>query len=271
METGIIIQARSSSTRLKNKILMDIPHGSGISMLGRIIIKAKKASDNIILATSDNSDDDITEKEALKYGAKIYRGSLDDVLDRYIKASEMYNIDRIVRITADCPCIDYELIKECIKIHEQSNVDYVSNVENRTFPHGLDTEVVTLEALKRADKEEKNIKVREHVTWHIRKSDNYSKKDVVEKNGNNYADIRVTVDTIEDYALINLIYFILGEDFSYNDIAVLYKNNAWLKNLNNNIYQKYIFKNKNEELIEAIKLLELHGMKEAKKIIENNI
>lgn len=270
MKTGIVIQARRSSTRLKDKILMELPAGRGISMLGRVIKRAKKACDMVILATSNHEDDDLTEQEALKYGANVYRGSLDDVLMRYIKACEKFGIDRVVRITADCPCIDDEVIKECINIHENSSVDYVSNVEKRTFPHGLDTEVITFEALKRIDREEKDIKVREHVTWHARKSENYSKLDYIEKNGKNYSDIRVTVDTYEDYGLMNLIYFMLGDNFNYQDIVNLFEKYPWLKMLNNNIYQKYVFKNREEELAEAVKLLELNSMYNAKKIIEDN-
>ena len=223
MKTGIVIQARRSSTRLKDKILMELPAGSGISMLGRVIVRAKKACDTVILATSDHKEDDLTEQEALKYGAEVFRGSLEDVLMRYIKACEKYGIERVVRITADCPCIDYEVIKECINIHENSSVDYVSNVEKRTFPHGLDTEVITLSALKRTDMEEKDVKVREHVTWHARKNDSYTKIDVIEKNGQNYSDIRITVDTYEDYALMNLIYFMLGSDFNYKDLLKVFK------------------------------------------------
>ncbi len=270
MKTGIVIQARRSSTRLKDKILMELPAGSGISMLGRVIVRAKKACDTVILATSNHKEDDLTEQEALKYGAEVFRGSLEDVLMRYIKACEKYGIERVVRITADCPCIDYEVIKECINIHENSSVDYVSNVEKRTFPHGLDTEVITLSALKRTDMEEKDVKVREHVTWHARKNDSYTKMDVIEKNGQNYSDIRITVDTYEDYALMNLIYFMLGSDFNYKDIINLFEKNKWLKVLNNNIYQKYVFKNRAEELTEAVKILELNSMYNAKKIIENN-
>ena len=152
MNTGIIIQARRSSTRLKDKVVMPIPAGSNISMLGRVIMRSKMACDNVILATSDLAEDDLTAEEAIKYGAKVYRGSLDDVLMRYIKSAEKYNIQRIVRITADCPCLDAEVIKKAIDLHETSGVDYVSNVEKRTYPHGLDTEVVTLDALKKTDK-----------------------------------------------------------------------------------------------------------------------
>lgn len=268
MNTGIIIQARCSSTRLKDKVVMPIPADSNISMLGRVIMRSKKACDNVILATSELSEDDLTAEEALKYGAKVYRGSLDDVLLRYIGAAEKYNVERIVRITADCPCIDYNIIKKCIDEHINSKADYVSNVEKRTFPHGLDTEVVTLDALKKTDREEKDIRVREHVTWHVRKSDNFSKIDVVEDGGNNYSDIRITVDTNEDYALINLVYFMLGDDFTYKDIIQLFNNNSWLKELNKSVYQKYVFKNEKEELQEALKLLKLNGMSNAYRILE---
>lgn len=267
MKTGIIIQARQSSTRLPHKITMKMPATEDISMLGRVILRAKKAVPEVIVATSLLPDDDITAQEAEKYGAKVYRGSLDDVLDRYIKASEYYNIERIVRITADCPCIDPEIIKYAVELHKSENVDYVSNVEERSFPHGLDTEVVTLEALKKTDKYEKDIRVREHVTWHIRQSNNYKKINFKADEGN-FENIRITVDTNEDYALINLIYYMLGSDFGYKDIIKLFEKNSWLYTLNNNIYQKYVFTNKEDELKEAVKLLKLNGMNEAVKIIE---
>lgn len=268
MNTGIIIQARCSSTRLKDKVVMPIPADSNISMLGRVIMRSKMACDNVILATSDLAEDDLTAEEAIKYGAKVYRGSLDDVLMRYIKSAEKYNIQRIVRVTADCPCLDAEVIKKAIDLHETSGVDYVSNVEKRTYPHGLDTEVVTLDALKKTDKEVKDIKVREHVTWHIRKSDNFSKLDLLEESGNDYSKIRITVDTNEDYALINLIYYMLGENFNCKDIVELFSKNNWLEALNNNVYQKYVYKNEKEEIDEALKLLKLNGMEKAYKILE---
>ncbi len=268
MNTGIIIQARRSSSRLKDKILMEIPKGSNNSMLGRVIQRAKKACDKVIVATSLEEDDNLTEQEALKYGADVYRGSLEDVLMRYIKAAEKYNIKRIVRITADCPCIDYNIISACIKKHIESNADYVSNIGTRTFPHGLDTEVVSLDALYKTAEEEKDIKVREHVTWYIRQHNHFKKAEVLEENGKNYSDIRVTVDTIEDYALMNLLFFMLKDDFTYKDIALLFENNPWLKSLNNNIYQKGVWTNKEEEIDEAVKLLTLNGMHYAKEILE---
>lgn len=270
MKTGVIIQARQSSTRLPHKITMKMPSTDNISMLGRVILRAKKAVPDVIVATSQLPDDDITKVEAEKYGAKVYRGSLDDVLERYIKAAEEYEIERIVRITADCPCIDPEIISRGVKLHISSGVDYVSNVEERSFPHGLDTEIVTLAALKKTDMEEKDIRVREHVTWHIRQSDNYRKLNFKADEGS-YENIRITVDTSEDYALINLIYYMLGSDFGYRDIINLFEKNSWLYSLNNNIYQKYVFTSREEELKEAVKLLTINGFKKAVKIIEKNI
>ncbi len=266
--TGVIIQARRSSTRLKDKIIMNIPALSNNTMLCHVITRAKKACGNVIVATSQENDDDITEIEAKKYGAKVFRGSLDDVLLRYIKAAEKYNINRIVRITADCPCIDYNIITNCIKKHINTNADYVSNVEKRTFPHGLDVEVVSLDALYKTNEEEKDIKIREHVTWYIRQNSHFKKEDYIEENGFNYSDIRVTVDTNEDYALMNLIFYMLGNDFGYKEMVNLFQTQPWLKLLNNNIYQKYVCKTNEDEIKEAIKLLELNGMIYTKNLLE---
>ncbi len=268
MNTGIIIQARRSSSRLKDKIIMPVPALSDNSMLSHVVRRSKAVCDNVIVATSENIEDDVTEQEALKCGAYVYRGSLDDVLIRYIKAAEKYNIDRIVRITADCPCIDPYIINKCIQKHIDSSADYVSNVEKRTFPHGLDTEVVSLDALYKTAEEEKDIKVREHVTWYIRQHNHFKKEHIVEDEGIDYSNIRITVDTVEDYAIINLIFYMLGNDFGYKDIIRLFTQNSWLAALNRHIYQKGVWTSHSEEINEAVKMLHIIGMDYAKEILE---
>lgn len=268
MNTGIIIQARRSSSRFPDKVLRDMPAGSGISMLGRVITRAKNTSYKVIVATSEGEDDNAIAENAIKFGAEVFRGSLNDVLERYIKAAEFYNIDEIVRITSDCPCVEPQVIMGVLELRRRENADYASNVEPRTFPLGLDTEAVTLEALKKTDRDEKRIEIREHVTWHIRTSADFKKANLTYQKGD-YSKIRVTVDTAEDYAVMNLIHFMLGDNFSYKDIISLYEKYPWLSALNDNIYHKYVFSSKEEEIREAIRLLKLHNMKNAQKILED--
>lgn len=261
MNTGIIIQARQSSTRLPSKIML--PLGSN-SVLGNVIMRAKKACPLVIVATTEEKDDDLTVDEALKYGAEVYRGSLHDVLLRYVGAVEKFSLDKVVRITSDCPCIDSDIIKNILN-HLDNGADYVSNVERRTFPHGLDTEAFTSQSLLKSHAEENRPEIREHVTLHIRKSDNYKKIDYT--NTSDHSDIRITLDTKEDYTVLQAVFDLLGDDFSWQDIVALYKKHPWLYEINSGIYQKNVFLNIDEEKTEAIKLLKLHNMTQVAKLL----
>lgn len=268
MTTGIVIQARRSSTRLPDKIFKELPRNSGISVLGNVILRAKKACPNVIVATSDRDDDELTQKEAEKYGAKVYRGSLEDVLSRYIGAAEKFQLDNIVRITADCPCTDPIIIKGVVDMLINGKYDYASNVEERVFPHGQDVEAFTYHALKKADSREKKIEIREHVTYHIRLSNDFKKAIFTDTCGNPpRPDIRITLDTREDYTLLSALFAMLPKDFLLKDIIEAYDKNSWLAEINSNVYQKKPFTSKKEELDEAINLLKLHNMENAVKII----
>ncbi|MBQ3033657.1 MAG: glycosyltransferase family protein [Deferribacterales bacterium] len=262
MNTGIIIQARQSSTRLPSKIMLPL---GGKSVLGNVIDRAKKACPLVIVATTEEKDDDLTVREALKYGAEVFRGSLNDVLLRYVAAAEKFSLDRVVRITSDCPCIDGDIILGVLQLLEKSGADYASNVENRTFPHGMDTEAFTMGALLRSHRDEICPEIREHVTLHIRRSDNYKKAHYVTENP--ASNIRITLDTHEDYTALQAVFALLGGEFSWQDIAALYQKHPWLYEINGGVYQKNVFLNKDEELAEAVKLLELHNMRQAAKLV----
>ena len=264
MKTGIIIQARMSSSRLPGKIML--PLGDR-SVLGHVIERSQKALPLVIVATSADPSDDETVKEAEKYGAAVYRGDLHDVLSRYVGAVREYALDAAVRITADCPCTDAEIISGVIKLLKESRADYASNAEKRTFPHGTDTEAFTAEALFRSDKEEKRIEIREHVTLHIRRSADYKKVDYMTSEP--APEIRATLDTHEDYTALLAIFDMLPSGFSWRDLAALYKKHPWLSRINDTVYQKNAFTNEAEEMKEAAKLLALHDMFRAENLIKS--
>lgn len=257
MNTGIIIQARQLSTRLPHKIML--PLGSGYSVLGHVIERAKRACPLVIVATTTEKDDDDTVKEAEKYGTAVYRGSVNDVLTRYVEAVKEFKLEKVVRVTSDCPCIDPSIIKNMLNMLDTNSVDYVSNVEVRTFPHGMDAEVFTADALFRSSAEESRPEYREHVTAHIRKSDIYRKLNFT-TNSNVSPNIRVTLDTEEDYTTLLAVYDLLGDNFSWRDVVHLYEKHTWLNRINSSVYHKSIFSNIDEEKDEAIKLLKLHKM-----------
>ena len=150
MKIGAIIQARTSSTRLPGKILKELPYGSGITVLGQVIRRLKRAKklNEVVVATTLEREDskivDLTKKEKTKY----FRGDKEDVLSRYYLAAKENKINVIVRVTSDCPCIDPEIVDLTIEKHLQTKADYTSNNLKRTYPHGLDTEVISFETLK---------------------------------------------------------------------------------------------------------------------------
>ena len=135
LKTGIIIQARTSATRLPAKVLKDLPYGSGISVLAQCIRRCKQAkkADQVIVATTVDPADEAIVKIAKKEKVKYFKGSLQNVLERYYLAAKENKLDRVVRITSDCPCIDPKIIDHAIAVHEKEKADYASNTVQRTF------------------------------------------------------------------------------------------------------------------------------------------
>jgi spore coat polysaccharide biosynthesis protein SpsF len=165
MKKVVIIQARIGSTRLPRKVLL---HIGGQSVLSRVVnrVRCARQVDEVAIATTDLPEDDAIVAEARRCCAAVYRGSQSDVLDRYLQTAVHCSADVIVRITSDCPLIDPRLIDQLLMKFETADapLDYMSNVHPRSFPHGLDAEVFTIEALKIAHREAQQPHEREHVT-----------------------------------------------------------------------------------------------------------
>jgi spore coat polysaccharide biosynthesis protein SpsF len=268
MKIGAIIQARTSSSRLPNKVLKTLPYGSNISILQQVIRRVKKSQliNEIIVATTTEKSDikiiEIANKENVRY----FKGSLTNVLERYYFSAKENSLDLIVRVTSDCPCIDPEIIDLVVNEHLKNNNDYTSNIFKRTFPHGVDTEVFSFKSLEEAYFNAKENFEKEHVTPYIHRTNkNKYKIGHIEANEKYYApDIRITVDTEEDYALLSVIYDYLFEKdnfFGTKDIISLFKDKPYLKIINKKIIQKKIFNNLEEEIEEAIKILDLQDLK----------
>jgi spore coat polysaccharide biosynthesis protein SpsF (cytidylyltransferase family) len=192
-----IVQARTGSTRLPGKVLMDI---CGESMVERVLKAASSAErvDSAVAAIPDTVEDDDLAEKITSLGFPVFRGSACDVLDRYWQAalkSGMKSGDHIVRITADCPLMDPRLIDRVIQSHIEIGADYSSNVRPPTFPDGLDIEVFTFDALESAAKSARRPSEREHVTPAIFDSA------VISYNLTHFedlSDIRMTVDHEDD-------------------------------------------------------------------------
>jgi spore coat polysaccharide biosynthesis protein SpsF len=200
-----ILQARMSSTRLPGKVMMPL---AGAPMMVRQIERIARSHriDRIVVATSNNPGDDIVEKTARREGIGVHRGPLDDVLARFLGTLDAFPADHVVRLTADCPFADAQLIDETIDTLLETGADYASNTPpHRTFPKGLDVEAMTAEALRRAGAEAATPEAREHVTLGI-----YSAPDryriAYHSQAADEGEVRWTVDRPDDYAFTAAVY-----------------------------------------------------------------
>ena len=274
---GAIIQARISSTRVPGKILKELPYGSGITVLKQVVNRLKKSKklNEIIIATTKEKEDNeiinIVKKENVKY----FRGSMEDVLSRYYFAAKENNLDIIVRVTSDCPCIDADITDLTIDEHINKMVDYTTNSLVRTYPHGVDVEVFNFNALEKAHKNATKDYEKEHVTPYINRNPQIFKINIVKAPQELYApDIRVTLDTEEDYALLCAVFDYLypkNKYFNAHDIVNLFNQKPWLKLINKKVIQKKIFNTLKEELKEAVKILDLQDLNKARDFLKENL
>jgi spore coat polysaccharide biosynthesis protein SpsF len=274
MKTGVIVQARTSSTRLPEKVLLELPYGGGIKVLNQVIRRLKKASElnSIIIATTTDTEDSRIVAVAEQEKVLSFRGSKENVLERYYLAAKENRLDHVVRVTSDCPCIDPELIDHCVRQHLKENADYTSTSLADKYPHGLDVEVMKFTALEKAYQEAKENFEKEHVTIFIYRSHPELFKIHALHAPEEYWDpsIRITLDTKEDYALLCAVYdylYVKNEYFGIKEIFALFRSKPWLKNINNNIVQKKVFDTREEELEEAMKILDLQDLKRAKQYL----
>jgi spore coat polysaccharide biosynthesis protein SpsF (cytidylyltransferase family) len=199
----VIVQARTSSTRLPDKVLLPL---AGAPSLVRLMERVGRVAtvDERLVATSTDPTDDRVEALCLAHGIRCLRGPLADVLARYHMASVATAADVVVRITGDCPLVDPGVVNACIGrfLEDADHVDYCSNVDERTFPVGLDVEVVSFRALDEAYRQAGSPSDREHVTPYIRR---HARKCTVAQDVD-LSDLRWTLDYSEDHAVIAAIY-----------------------------------------------------------------
>jgi spore coat polysaccharide biosynthesis protein SpsF len=232
-----IVQARMGSTRLPGKVLADI---SGKPMLDRVLDRAASILnvDEVVVATSCLASDDPISNHCATRGTRVIRGSETDVLERFVDAARATNADVIVRITADCPLLD-PVVGAIVVNDMTAEIDYASNTLVRTFPRGLDIEATTRTALERAHREATDPPSREHVTYYI-----YNHPEVFRLarviDAEDHSDLRWTVDTEEDLALVRTIYGELGDAATYRDVLALCKARPELTTMNAHIQQKRI-------------------------------
>jgi len=240
-----IIQARIGSTRLPGKVLMKLNEDTVLSLLLKQL-KHSKFLDEKIIATTNNPKDDVIEKFTTSNNIKLFRGDSDNVLDRYYQCAKKFSLTHIVRITADNPLIDPDIIDQAIKKYSTFNYDYLTNSINRTFPNGTEVEIFSFDALEIAWKYAKKKSEREHVTPYFY---NNPKKFKIHhfKQKKNQSKFRYTIDRKEDYALVvEILSRIKKRPIRTSDIIDLLTTNPQLLKLNSHIIT-------NEGYIKSIK------------------
>ena len=228
-----IVQARLGSTRLPGKVLMTV---NGVPLLEHEInrLKQSKKIDKIVVATGANRANDKIEDWCRRKKIDCFRGSEEDVLDRYYRCSLKYPAyGVIIRVTGDCPLIDPQVIDRVIDFFEKNHFDYASNVEPETFPDGLDAEVFTRQALAESAAQAKLSSEREHVTQFIRKNVKYKRGNLAAPK--DYAKFRLTVDNREDFEVIEFLIKNCSPTAGYLDYIALLKKNPEIMSKNMHI------------------------------------
>jgi spore coat polysaccharide biosynthesis protein SpsF len=203
---GAILEARMGSTRLPGKSLKEI-HGK--PLIKRVIdrINCSKKLDKVVLATTQNPKDDILDEYAKGINIDIFRGSEDNVLERVVLAAEEYSIEHIVELHGDNPFLDPEIIDLTIDKYELTNCDYISNTIKKTFPMGLRVQVFPTKLLRHIYNTVDDSAVNEHVSLYFYENpDIFNIENVNAPNQINRPDIRLTVDTEEDFQFVSNIY-----------------------------------------------------------------
>jgi spore coat polysaccharide biosynthesis protein SpsF len=220
MRTVAVVQARLGSSRLPRKVLEPI---AGRPMVAHVLDRASRIEgvDEVAAAIPDIADDDPLDSVIRGLGFPVVRGSGPDVLSRFILAADATSADVVVRVTADCPLLSPQVSGRVMAAFAEGGVAYASNTLERTYPRGLDTEVVAVDALRTAAKAADEVE-REHVTPFVhRRPETFALRSVVAEDGRDLSAHRWTVDTAADLAFVRRVYAELEPDASFEWEAVI--------------------------------------------------
>ena len=236
---GIITQARLGSTRLPKKILKEV---KGLSLLQHQVNRLSKMNIPLFVATTTAPADELVEKYCEKKDIKVFRGSEQNVLERFYNCAKHFGLTTIIRITSDCPLIAPEIIQQGVVMFQenQQNNLYVSNLIKRTFPRGFDFEIFSFKLLERTYQEATEDHEKEHVTPYIWEQNEKRGIKIMHVTGlEDNSKYRITVDTDYDFKLIEkLILEHNADQLSANEIIRVLKNNPELVKINEHIEQK---------------------------------
>ena len=235
------IEARMTSTRLPGKVLLPM---AGEPNLKRLIdrLRRSKYIDEVVIATTVNVPDDAIVALAEEVGCKVWRGSEDNVLLRVLEAAQLVGADLIVEITGDCPLIDWRHIDRLIALYIEGGYDYMSNILERTFPRGFDVQIFSVKTLAEVNRLTGDPVDQENVSLYIyNHPERYKLGNWAAEGAMRRPELRVTLDTKEDYELLNAIFEKLlpqNPDFSAEDVVHLLNVEPSLAALNAEVKQK---------------------------------
>lgn len=244
--TVCIIQARLSSTRLPRKVMLPL---EGRLVLQHVISRLEKSKlvDQVVVATTRDDIDDELEVYCQENGIPCFRGDREDVLSRFYECAKECNATDVVRVTSDCPLVDPNIVDDVIRLFRSENADYGANSMEKTYPHGLDVEVLTFRALSHSHFKAKEPFEREHVTQYVRhRPEEY--KLVNLSSEEELHDIRVTLDEEEDFQLIKLVMRLKGDDVDFDGIKSVFKEFPLLKDINTGARGRHDVYNRKEKI-----------------------
>lgn len=235
------IEARMRSTRLPGKVLMPL---AGEPNLKRLIERLRHSVylDDVVIATTTNPADDAIVSFAEKIGCKVWRGSEENVLARVLEAAQSASADLIVEVTGDCPLVDWRHVDHLIELYIDGGYDYVANNMERTFPRGMDVQVFSVATLAEVNRLTQDPVDQEHVSIYIYSHpERYKLYNWAAQGRMARKELRVTLDTQEDYQLLNTIFERLlpqNPDFSAEEVITLFEREPALADINAEIKQK---------------------------------
>ena len=213
-----LVQARMGSARLPGKVLKSIIDKPMIELLLTRLSQSSELNE-IVVATSEEVQNDKLQSVVESLGYQCTRGSENDVLNRFYESAKLLKADVVIRITGDCPLVDSTLVDECVRGYQKSEVDYFSNIDPVTYPDGLDIEVMSFASIERANNETDSDFDREHVTPYIRNSDSFSKSSMTHIE--DLSNQRWSVDEPEDLVVITNIFKHFSPNIHFNWHQVL--------------------------------------------------
>ncbi|WP_025678686.1 cytidylyltransferase domain-containing protein [Paenibacillus massiliensis] len=237
MKTIVVIQARMGSTRLPGKILMPLgDHDNLYYVTARC--KRIPGVDEVIVATSRLAQDDAVQQWCDKHQIVCSRGSEEDVLSRFMEAAKPYQPVFVVRVTADCPFVDIEMAQDMIRLIQEKGVDIVDL--SAALPRGLAVEVLSYSVLQYMDEHGQEPRHREHVTYYAYEYKEQFKRAAYLPPANRlYPQLRITLDTAEDYALISAIAQHFNDPYVSSEEVIQYLlEHPELASLNAHVEQK---------------------------------